>query len=62
MSYAAPKCKQKTYSLIILSGLNQENSTDAEDCLADAYLMKGNNLKENLTKTLANLLAEKASS
>ena len=53
---------KKHIPLIILSGLNQENSADAEDCLADAYLMKGNNLKENLTKTLTNLLAEKANS
>ncbi|MDQ3087991.1 MAG: response regulator [Acidobacteriota bacterium] len=53
---------KKHIPLIILSGLNQADSTDAEDCLADAYLMKGNNLKENLTKTLTNLLAEKSNS
>ncbi len=53
---------KKHIPLIILSGLNQDNSADSENCLANAYLMKGNNLKENLTKTLANLLAGKASS
>lgn len=53
---------KKHIPLIILSGLNQENSTDAEGCLADALLMKGNNLKANLTEMLTNLLAEKSSS
>ncbi len=53
---------KKHIPLIILSGLNQDNSADAEGCLADAYLMKGNNLKANLTEMLANLLAEKSSS
>lgn len=53
---------KKHIPLIILSGLNQADLTDAEDCLANAYLMKGNNLKENLTKTLTNLLAEKSNS
>lgn len=51
---------KKHIPLIILSGLNQNDSTDFKDCLADAYLMKGNNLNETLIKTLANLLAEKA--
>jgi len=53
---------KKHIPLIILSGLNQEDSADAADCLADAYLMKGKNLKENLTETLANLLTEKTNS
>ena len=53
---------KKHIPLIILSGLNQEDSADAKDCLADAYLMKGNNLNKNLIKTLANLLSEKANS
>lgn len=53
---------KKHIPLIILSGLNQENSTDFKDSLADAYLMKGNNLNKNLIKTLANLLAEKINS
>ena len=53
---------KKHIPLIILSGLNHDDSSDFKDSLADAYLMKGNSLKENLTKTLANLLAEKANS
>jgi CheY-like chemotaxis protein len=48
----------KRIPLIILSGLNREDSTDAEDCLADAYLIKGSELKETLTETLTNFLAE----
>lgn len=48
---------KKHIPLIILSGLNQEDSTDFKDCLADAYLMKGNTLNKNLIKTLTNLLS-----
>ena len=51
---------KKHVPLIILSGLNHDDSPEFKDNLADAYLMKGNSLKENLTKTLANLLVEKA--
>ena len=53
---------KKHIPLIILSGLDHDDSTDFKDCLADAYLMKGNNLKEILITTLVNLLAEKANS
>ena len=49
---------KKKIPIIILSGLNREDSTGEEVNLADAYLMKGNDLKKNLTETLANLLAQ----
>ncbi len=47
---------KKHLPLVILSGLNQEDSAGFEDCLADVYLTKGNNLKDNLIKTLKTLL------
>ncbi len=47
---------KKHLPLVILSGLNQEDSAGFEDCLADVYLTKGNNLKDNLIKTLKSLL------
>ena len=40
---------KKAIPLVILSGLEQ--STE-EDCIADVYLLKGENLKENLLATL----------
>ncbi len=42
---------------IILSGIEHET----ENHLADAYLLKGNDLNERLLSTLANVLAEKVS-
>ena len=42
--------------LIILSGFSQDDEANANKCFADFYLMKGNNLKEDLTKTLEKLL------
>jgi DNA-binding response OmpR family regulator len=45
---------KKNVPLIILSGL--ENNAETE-CLADAYLLKGANLKEELLETLSKLLS-----
>lgn len=42
--------------LVLLSGLEQNRAET--DGLADAYLLKGGNLKEELTGTLSKLLAE----
>ena len=47
----------KSIPFVILSGFEQE---DGKDCLADAYLTKGTNLKEELLKTLSEVLLEKA--
>lgn len=47
---------KKHIPFVILSGLEQK---DADDCLADVYLLKDNNLKETLIKTLKNLLSSK---
>lgn len=46
----------KKIPFVILSGLEQQ--TSAGDCLADAYLIKGTNLKDELLNTLSNFLAE----
>jgi len=40
---------------VILSGLVQENTAES-DCLADAYLIKDSNLKENLISTLERII------
>ncbi len=50
--------KYKNVPLIILSGL-ENNSENAERCIADAYLLKGENLKQQLAETLSSLLAER---
>jgi CheY-like chemotaxis protein len=42
---------KKAIPLVILSGLEQSTK---EDCIADVYLLKGENLKENLLETLKN--------
>lgn len=49
----------KNVPVVILSGL-ENNSGDASQCLADAYLLKGENLKQQLAETLSRLLAERA--
>ena len=46
---------KKDVPLIILSGLEQN---EAEDCIADVYLVKSANLKEELLETLSNIFAE----
>lgn len=45
---------KKNIPLVILSGLEQNNPEN--ECLADAYLLKGANLKEELTETLSKLI------
>ncbi len=46
----------KEIPLIILSGLDGENSDGSEGCLSDAFLTKDANLKTRLVSTLQDLL------
>ena len=48
--------EKKDIPLIILSGFDQNDEANSDKCLADFYLMKGNNLKEDLIKILEKLL------
>ncbi len=48
----------KEIPFIILSGIEQKLE-DEKDCIADVYLLKDNKMKENLTKTLADIFARK---
>ncbi|HLM00142.1 MAG TPA: response regulator [Pyrinomonadaceae bacterium] len=50
--------KYKNVPLVILSGL-ENNSENTDRCIADAYLLKGENLKGQLDETLSRLLAER---
>ena len=50
---------KKHIPLIILSGLNQDNQGEKDSCLADAYLMKKENMAAEITKELKHLLDEK---
>jgi len=50
----------RTVPLIILSGLEQEISANVEAHCADIYLVKGANLKEELTENLTKIIAEKS--
>ena len=47
--------------LIMLSGFDQKDNAEAEDCPADYYLIKENNLKDELTKTLSEIFTVKNS-
>ncbi len=47
---------KKHIPIIILSGLDQKEESEKDNCLADAYLMKKENMKVEITETLANLL------
>lgn len=47
---------KKELPIIVLSGLGQNNSSEAENCRADVFLMKDAGLKENLLEALAKLL------
>ena len=49
----------KMVPLIILSGLEQEVSANVEQGCADIYLVKGANLKEDLTENLAKFIHKK---
>lgn len=42
--------------IIILSGFDQADSPDAQQCLADVFLTKGTRLKEELLEALENLI------
>ncbi len=46
--------------LIILSGFDQNDSANENNCPVDFYLTKGNNLKEDLTKTLESILTNQS--
>ena len=46
--------------LIMLSGLEQDIASNAENNCANLYLLKGANLKEELTENLSKLLSEDA--
>lgn len=49
----------KNIPFVILSGM--ENAEfDGAECQADAYLLKGSNLKERLTETLSKFLLQRA--
>lgn len=47
---------QKEIPFIILSGFEREEVEDDGGCSADAYLMKGSNIKETLADTLRKFL------
>ena len=49
---------KKDLPFIILSGIEQDTSGEAENCLADVYLLKNEKLKENLARTLAEILSK----
>ncbi len=48
---------KKNTPFIILSGLEQDADSAADNRLANAYLTKDGSLKENLTKTLAQIFS-----
>lgn len=48
---------KKNTPFIILSGLEQDTTGEADNCLADVYLRKDENLKENLAKTLIEIFS-----
>jgi DNA-binding response OmpR family regulator len=50
------RSQTKDLPLIILSGLEQNNQ-DGDDCVADMFLVKNANLKNDLTTALEKLLA-----
>lgn len=48
--------------LVLLSGFDQKDNADLQKCLADFYLMKSNNLKDDLRAVLTKLFADKNAS
>lgn len=52
----------KNVALLILSGLEHEAAVNAENECADAFLVKGANIKEELPAMLDRLLGEKSKS
>ena len=51
---------KKHIPFVILSGLSQNNAEN--ECLADIYLLKDDNLKSKLIDTLKNLFSDKSNS
>lgn len=51
--------EKKAIPFVIMSGLEQDTNAEAENCIADVYLSKDNNIKENLTKTLSDIFNQK---
>lgn len=49
------KSEMKNVPIIILSGLEQKDSENSEDFLADAYLLKSSNISEELVSKLSEL-------
>jgi DNA-binding response OmpR family regulator len=49
------KSEMKSVPIIILSGLEQKDSENTEDSLADAYLLKSSNISEELVNKLSEL-------
>ena len=54
--------QMKNIPLIILSGLEQKDATDSQQNRADAYLLKGSSLSEELLRKLSELLNKKSAS
>lgn len=50
--------EKKDTPIIILSGFDQTDSPDAQQCLADVFLTKGTRLKEELLEALENLIPQ----
>jgi CheY-like chemotaxis protein len=48
----------KNVPLVILSGI-ENKAENPDQCLADAYLLKGENLKQQLAETLSSLLDQR---
>ncbi len=47
--------EKKHIPIIILSGFNQDDESDSNKCLADFYLMKGDNLNKDLIDTISRI-------
>lgn len=54
--------QMKNVPLVILSGLEQGSSENSIDCQADAYLLKGSNLSEELVEKLSELFIKSSGS
>jgi CheY-like chemotaxis protein len=52
--------EMKDVPFVILSGLEQKDSENYQDCLADAYLLKSSNISEELVNKLSELFDENA--
>lgn len=52
--------EKQNIPLVLLSGFNQKEKADSQNCPADFFLMKENNLKEDLLKILNKIFTEKS--